>query len=224
LFRTAGFNEPPRPPVGFDKSNRDVSLMAGRRGLLACFARGLAIRHGEMRARETVTGISALRQTGEKTMPRALAPWGGVKVPKMFEDLHDEMNELMRRFFEFETNSLERLAPVGLEHFAPRYDLTETDKEYLIRFDLPGMKSEDFNIEIREGELRITGERKSVATEEGKGYRHLGCRYGRFEERIPLDLPVKADQVQAQYKDGVLAITVPKDKSVQPKRIEVKTA
>jgi HSP20 family protein len=84
------------------------------------------------------------------------------------------------------------------------------------------MKPEDFGIQVCEGDLRVIGERKPEPEQEGKTYRRVGCQYGRFEVMVPLDLPVKAGQVHAEYKDGILRITVPKDDSVQPKRIEVK--
>jgi HSP20 family protein len=149
-------------------------------------------------------------------MPRALMPWGGTRIPQMFEEFREEMDELMGRLFTPEGDGRH------LGRFLPQHNLAETDKEYVVTLDLPGVKPEDLDVQIREGDLRIIGERKAELAEEGKTYRHVGCRYGRFEKVIPLELPVKPEQVHAEYKDGVLQITVPKDESVQPKRIEVK--
>jgi HSP20 family protein len=155
-------------------------------------------------------------------MSRTLVPWG-LATPRLFDDLRSEMNDVMERFFAPTMAG----ADLGtMRGFVPRFNLAESDKEYDISVDLPGMKPEDFNVEIRDGNLWISGERKCEWKEEdqGKNYRRIGCQYGRFEEVVPLEVPVKADQVQANYKDGVLHLTVPKDESVQPKKIEVKSA
>jgi len=108
--------------------------------------------------------------------------------------------------------------------FTARSNLVESDKEYEVSVDLPGMKPEDFNVELRQGDLWITGQRKCETLTEGKNYRRIGCTYGSFQEIIPLEAPVKADKIDAEYKDGVLRVTVPKDESAQSHRIEVKSS
>jgi HSP20 family protein len=135
----------------------------------------------------------------------------------LFDDLRREMNDLMGRFFTPEGDGRE------LQWLAARSNLVESDKDYEITIDLPGMKTEDFEVEIRDGNLWITGQRKLETLPEGKTYRRVSCSYGRFEEVIPLNVAVKADKVAATYKDGVLHIHVPKDETAQPKRIEVKS-
>jgi HSP20 family protein len=136
----------------------------------------------------------------------------------MFDELRQEMNSLMEQFFAPEADGREQ------RWFALRTNLVESDKEFEVTIDLPGMKAEDFNIEIREGNLWITGERKCESLSEGKVFRRVGRSYGRFEEVIPLDSPVKEDQVRAEYKDGVLHLVVPKAESAKPRKIEVKSA
>ena len=149
-------------------------------------------------------------------MVRAIVPWSG-SSSRLFDDLRQEMNDVMERFFAPETDGGDR------GWFAPCADVIESDKDYEIRVDLPGMKPNDFGVEVREGSLRISGERKCETPPKGRSYRRVGCRYGHFEEVIALDVPVHADKVQAEYKDGVLRVTIPKEESAQPRRIAVKS-
>jgi HSP20 family protein len=128
------------------------------------------------------------------------------------------MNQLVDQFLSPEV--VER----NPQWFAPRSNVLESDKEYEITVDLPGMKADDIQVEIREGHLWIGGERKFEKAAEGKTYRRVGSYYGRFEETIPLEIPVNADKVHAEFKDGVLKLVVPKEEAAQPKRIEIKAA
>lgn len=157
-------------------------------------------------------------------MTRALTPWvGGSRLaspwdlasPRWFENFRHEMDHLFEQFFGPETGRDAVL-------FAPRTNVAETDKEYEISVDLPGLKPEDFNVELKEGSLWITGERKEERQEEGKTYHRIERTYGQFRRVVPLDVPVEADKVRAEYKDGVLRIAVPKTEAAQPKKIPVK--
>jgi len=149
-------------------------------------------------------------------MARTLVPWTGNPV-RMFESLRREINDLMDEFFG--TQDGNELTP----WFAPRINLAETDQAYEISVDLPGMKPEEFAVELKDGQLWISGERRHEHEEKGKTYHRVERQYGRFQRAVSLPTAVKADQIQAEYKDGVLRITVPKDESAQAKRIAVKT-
>ena len=107
--------------------------------------------------------------------------------------------------------------------FSPRANFTESEKEYEISVDLPGMSADDFNIEFKEGHLWVTGERKQESEEEGKKYHRIERSYGQFRRVVALGNDVNSEQIEASYKDGVLTVTVPKIEAVQPKRIEVKS-
>jgi len=157
-------------------------------------------------------------------MVRALTPWrpgGGLvpwdmRVPRLFEDFRREMDELFQNFF-----GSEQAGETPL--FAPRTNLAETDKAYEITVDLPGMRPEEFNVELKDGQLWITGERKHEAEEKGKTYHRIERAYGQFRRVIPLDQNVDPDKVSAEYKDGVLRIEVAKSEAAQPKKISVKS-
>ncbi len=149
-------------------------------------------------------------------MTRTLVPWT-TSPTRLFESLRREMNELMDQFFGSDGGTDLTL------WFAPRINLAETDQEFEVTVDLPGMKPEDFSVELKEGQLWITGERRQETEEKGKTYHRVERQYGRFQRVIPLPAAVNPDKIEAQYKDGVLHITLPKDETAQPKRIPVKT-
>lgn len=148
-------------------------------------------------------------------MTRTLVPWTASPT-RVFDVLRREMNELMDQFLGGEAGN--ELAV----WFAPRINLAETDDAFEITVDLPGMKPEDFAVELKEGQLWITGERRQETEEKGKTYHRVERQYGRFQRVIPLPGSVNPEKIEAQYKDGVLQIKLPKDEAAQPKRIPVK--
>jgi HSP20 family protein len=106
---------------------------------------------------------------------------------------------------------------------APAMDVKERDDAYVAELELPGMKAEEFKIEVQEGVLSIRGERKLEKEEKTKRWHRTERLYGSFERRIALPNSVVAEKVDASYKDGVLTVTVPKSPDVKPKTIQVKT-
>ena len=125
-----------------------------------------------------------------------------------FLALHCEMNRMFDEVFRgFD------VAPFGLASRAldglgwPQIDIEETDKEMRITAELPGLDEKDVGLEIANGVLSISGEKKSES--EDKVRRFSERCYGRFERRIPLE-DVDDDKVSATFKNGVLTITVPK--------------
>ena len=134
---------------------------------------------------------------------------------RLFEDLRRDMDRMMEEFLPAGDGGHQR------DWFVPQVNIAQTDKEYEITLDLPGVKPEDVSVELKDDELTITGERKVESQHEGKSFQCTECQYGAFRRVIALDKAIKADQIHAEYKDGVLKLTVPKDESVQPKRIEV---
>lgn len=147
-------------------------------------------------------------------MARALSPWTQWS-PVLFEDFGKEMNRLLGHFGDTE-NGESRL-------FAPRINIAETDQAYEVTVDLPGMKPDDFNIEFKEGQLWISGEKKQECEEKGKSYHRVERHYGQFRRVITLGTDVDAENVDATYRDGVLTLQVPKVAAVQPRRINVKS-
>jgi len=108
-----------------------------------------------------------------------------------------------------------------LNGWVPPVDVLQNKDAVTVRVELPGMKKEDIAVTLHEGVLSISGERKDEATrDEGECHRTERL-YGKFQRSITLPSPVKADKIQASYKDGVLTVTLPKTEEAKPKQIEV---
>ena len=105
----------------------------------------------------------------------------------------------------------------GPEGWTPAVETEETDDAYVIRAELPGMKADDIDIELRGNELRITGE----VTEESSGHT-LRHRRGKFAYRATLPTDADASKTDAELNDGVLTVRLPKAAQAQTRKIEVK--
>jgi len=108
--------------------------------------------------------------------------------------------------------------------WAPAVDIQETEKEYLIKAELPEMKKEDVKVDVLDGVLTIEGERTQEKEEKGKKFHKTERSYGKFVRQFALPPEVDAAQVQAEYKDGILSVHLPKTAVAKPKAIEVKVA
>ncbi len=106
--------------------------------------------------------------------------------------------------------------------WAPLVDITEDDKEYLIKAELPEVKKDDFKVSVQDGVLTISGERKYEKEEKGKKYHRTEWAYGSFSRSFTLPDDADAEKVAGDFKDGVLKVHVPKSEKAKPKKIEVK--
>ena len=133
--------------------------------------------------------------------------------------LQDEINELFRDFFRgWDVNGEEK----RFGTWAPAVDIAENENEYEVRADLPGIPKKDINVSVDNGVLTLSGERKEERTE-GKGAnRRIKRYYGTFSRSFSLPGSVDTEKVKAAYKDGVLAVTLPKREEAKPKQISVK--
>jgi HSP20 family protein len=149
-------------------------------------------------------------------MSRHLVPWRG-RLPQFVGEFEREMENLMEQFFSNGSKA------GGIQAFTPRTTVAETDTQYEVELDLPGMKPEDLQVEMRGNELWLSGERKQEKEEKGKNYHRIEQEYGRFARVIPLAAPVNEEKIAAKYESGVLKVTVPKSEAVKPKRVPVST-
>jgi HSP20 family protein len=111
-----------------------------------------------------------------------------------------------------------------LADWAPLVDVEETEKEYLIKAELPEVKKEDVKVTIEHGMLTIEGERKHEKEEKTRKVHRVERSYGKFVRRFSVPPEVEDKKVAAEFKDGVLYVHVPKSPVVKPKSIEVKVA
>ena len=121
---------------------------------------------------------------------------------------------LMRR--QMERNMRQAIA--GTEAFNPRMDMKQTDKQYTITMDIPGMDKDKINVEIKQGMLIISGERRSE-NEDNKNNQYYSQErsFGSFMQSIPLPDDAKTDQIEAKYKNGVLTVTVARERKENKK-------
>jgi HSP20 family protein len=105
----------------------------------------------------------------------------------------------------------------------PRVDIVEEKDTYKITADMPGLDKKDIAVEIKNGVLAISGEKKEEKTEKDKDrYYHFERRFGSFRREFALPDHVDADHVEAKYANGVLELSLRKTEAAKPKSIEVK--
>ena len=131
--------------------------------------------------------------------------------------LRDEID----RLFDAPLAELSRGASQLLSGWTPALDVYEDKDNVYVRAELPGMKKEDIDVSLHNGSLSISGERK--AQEEFKDAEvYRSERFvGRFQRTLSLPTAVAADKIKAQYKDGILSVTLPKAEEAKPRQIDV---
>ena len=143
-----------------------------------------------------------------------------------FESIHNELNNFLRDTL------------VGFSHpltikkdsiWRPAAEIKQTDNEYKIKIQLPGVNKEDIEIELDNDFLTITAkieEEKDEKDQKDKNEKYHSCefRYGKYKRTISFDAPIKADETKAEYKNGVLYVRIPKQKIEQtkPKKVEIR--
>ena len=151
-----------------------------------------------------------------------LNPLGSFARWNPMRDLED-MQRRMSSFFD--------IAPAGnggdkelltASEWLPSVDISEDDKEFLVKAELPDVKKEDIKVHVENGVLTITGERKFEKEDKGRKYHRIERSYGNFTRSFTMPEAVKADKVTADFKDGVLHVCLPKDERAKPKTVEIK--
>jgi HSP20 family protein len=146
-----------------------------------------------------------------------LIPWrraaGG-----WLEQMRHEMDEMFQRFAgEAEFGTGKRLM-----EWAPRIDVEETDKEIVVKADLPGVDPKDVEVTVRDNALVIRGEKKEEKEEKRKNYHRVERFAGQFFRAIPLPAGADAEKVSATGAKGVVTVTIPKAPGALPKKVPVK--
>ncbi|EPF23145.1 MAG: Hsp20/alpha crystallin family protein [Microcystis aeruginosa Ma_MB_F_20061100_S19] len=133
------------------------------------------------------------------------------------ESLQKEMNRLLDRIVPTDVGNGEK---VGLS-FIPAAEMTETPEAVQLKLEIPGMEAKDLNVEVTADSLTINGERKSEIKTEEEGFTRTEFRYGKFHRVIPLPVQVDNTNVAAEYKDGILNLTLPKAEEEKNKVVKV---
>jgi HSP20 family protein len=143
-----------------------------------------------------------------------MIPWSE-RVPRSLEGVSREMENLIERFFGGEGGLLSQASQ-------PSMNLAETEDSYEATFDLPGLKPEDVRVELREGNLVVSGERRSEHEQSGKKFHRVERSYGSFRRSIALPGAVDEERIDAEYHDGVLRISLPKSEQQKARQIHVR--
>ena len=103
----------------------------------------------------------------------------------------------------------------------PTVDISESEKQYEVIAEVPGLSKKDIHIAVEEGYLKLSGERKQEKEIEDKNYHRNERTYGKFERSFRLPKEVNAESIKAKYEKGVLKIEIPKTEKPQPKEIAI---
>jgi len=106
--------------------------------------------------------------------------------------------------------------------WAPAFDISETEKEYVITGEIPGIDAKDIDITLTEGILTVKGEKKQENEEKEENYHRVERHYGSFQRSFRIPEKVKTDELNATYSDGILKLSLPKAEMSEVKKIEVK--
>ena len=131
--------------------------------------------------------------------------------------LQSEMNRLFNNAFDTPAGS----AGSAIRRWVPAMDLVESGEQFILRADLPGMSEEDIEIELEDGTLTVSGERKAEHDERGEGFHRVERAFGAFARSLTLPKGIDADAVSASFDRGVLEIRIPKPEARKPRRISI---
>lgn len=144
-----------------------------------------------------------------------------------WEPLRDfeKLPEQMARWFGFPT-----IRPYTTEEaltvadFMPPVDIAETEKEYLIKLDLPEVPKEEVKVFVEGGVLTIQGERRKEKEEKGKRFHRIERSYGTFLRTFTVPPDADETKIDAEFKEGLLKVHLPKSEKARPKTIDVKVS
>ena len=137
-------------------------------------------------------------------------------------DPFSSVDSLFSRLASWPRLALEGSGANKLE-WAPSADISETDKEYLIRAELPAVKKEDVQVTFDQGMITVKGERKQQKEDKNEKFHRVESFYGSFERNFSLPDNVNADAIRCESKDGILTVHIPKTEmsKQKPKQITV---
>jgi HSP20 family protein len=145
---------------------------------------------------------------------RGLIPWR--RTTGLLEPFRQEMEEVFERFF-----GPEEPGSGAAKVWAPRVDVEETDREILVRADLPGVDPKDVEVTVAEGVLVLKGEKKQEKEEKTKTYHRVERFVGGFYREVPLPAGAEPEKITATSSKGVVTVTIPKTPEAQPKKIAI---
>ena len=146
----------------------------------------------------------------------ALIRWEPVRE---LNTIQSEMNRLFNTFFD--SPQAAGSGQAGMRRWIPAMDLVETDDDFVLRADLPGLSEGDVNIELEDSVLTISGQRKAEHEERKEGYYRVERASGNFSRSLTLPEGVDPDKVTAGFDRGVLEVRIPKPEQRKPRKVTI---
>jgi HSP20 family protein len=144
----------------------------------------------------------------------AIVRWDPVRELDSFQT---DMNRLFDGFFGARNGA----SAGGHRRWIPAMDLAETDEHLVLRADLPGLSEDDVEVEVKDGVLTVSGERKAEHEEKQEGYYRVERAFGSFTRSLSLPQGIDAGEVTASFDRGVLEVRVPKPAERKPTRVQI---
>ena len=132
-------------------------------------------------------------------------------------NLHNEMGRAFGDLF----GSHEGGTDAEESYWMPMVDISETENDFEIRTELPGVSESDVNISVTDNRLTVKGEKLQEAETDGKNYHRVERRYGTFQRSFTLPRNVETNAIKAGFSDGVLTLTIPKAEEAKPTEIPI---
>lgn len=154
-----------------------------------------------------LTKLNPLNKNEDLDIWRPATRWDPLR------EMEDVMRGLQRTFATWPGRTEESMT---LAQWSPSVDIGETDKEFVVKAELPEVKKEDIKVNVENGTLSISGERKVEKEEKGLKFHRVERSYGRFERTFSIPDEADADKITSEYKDGVLTVHLAKNPSAKP--------
>lgn len=143
-------------------------------------------------------------------------------LPAFPSDVLNMQREINKMFDSFFRSALPDESPLIAGTWSPATDIVEHDDNFVVNVELPGMRKEDVKITMQDNTLMIRGEKKEERESKGSSYHRVERSYGSFQRSFALPSTVKAESIEAAFKDGILTVSLPKSEEAKPKQIDVK--
>jgi HSP20 family protein len=138
-----------------------------------------------------------------------------------FQDVISLQDRMNRLFEQTQERSIQDREGTFASTWVPAVDIYETPDSVVLQAELPGLRKDDIDIQVRDNILTLRGERRSEKEVTQENYLRVERAYGGFQRAFTLPAPVQADKIRAVFKDGVLEVNVPKAEEAKPKQIRV---
>ncbi|HVR87328.1 MAG TPA: Hsp20/alpha crystallin family protein [Planctomycetota bacterium] len=144
-----------------------------------------------------------------------MTPWNP------FREL-DELTDRFSRLFGRAPLTQGKSDSLAGSDWVPPVDIVESDKEYLVKVELPDIPREAVKVQVEDGMLRIEGERKQETEEDGKRFHRIERTYGSFVRAFTIPENIDEGGIRAEFKDGILNVRLPKTEKAKPKGVQIK--